>query len=258
MAKYKVDITGINTNELKVLSNEEMTKLFVLYQNGDLDAKEKLINGNLKLVLSILKSFNRNGVNMDDLFQVGVLGLIKAIDNFDISYGLKLSTYAVPLIVGEVKRYLRDNTSIRVSRSTKDLAYQIIKFKDEYLINNGMEATPDIIADALDISVYEISYAIDAMKDPTSIFEPIYNDGGDTIYLADQIADLKDKSIDRDSLIALKNALLNIKKREKEILLARYIVGKTQMELAQELNISQAQVSRLEKSAIEHIRKLIK
>ena len=258
MAKYKVDITGINTNDLKVLSNEEMTKLFVLYQNGDLDAKEKLINGNLKLVLSILKSFNRNGVNMDDLFQVGVLGLIKAIDNFDISYGLKLSTYAVPLIVGEIKRYLRDNTALRVSRSTKDLAYQIIKFKDEYLVSNGIEATPDVIAKALDISEDEISFALDAMKDPTSIFEPIYNDGGDTIYLADQIADLKNNDLNKDELISLKKALHKKKKREKDILLARYIIGKTQMELAKEMSISQAQVSRLEKSAINNIRKLIK
>ena len=258
MAKYKVDITGINTNELEVLSNEEMTKLFVLYQNGDIDAKEKLINGNLKLVLSILKSFNHHGINMDDLFQVGVLGLIKAIDNFDISYGLKLSTYAVPLIVGEIKRYLRDNTLLRVSRSTKDLAYQIIKFKDEYLINNGIEATPDIIANNLGIDEYQIGYALDALKDPTSIFEPIYNDGGDTIYLADQIADLKDKNSDKDALISLRKALLKIKKREKDILLARFIIGKTQTEIAEELNISQAQVSRIEKSAIENVRKLIK
>ena len=258
MSKYKVDITGINTNELQVLSNEEMTKLFILYQNGDLDAKEKLINGNLKLVLSILKSFNRNGVNMDDLFQVGVLGLIKAIDNFDISYGLKLSTYAVPLIVGEIKRFLRDNTALRVSRSTKNLAYQIIKFKDEYLMNNGVEATSDIIANSLGIDEYQIAYALDSLKDPHSIFEPIYNDGGDTIYLADQIADKKDINNDKDALISLRRALLKIKKREKDILLARFIVGKTQTEIARELNISQAQVSRIEKNAIENVRKLIK
>lgn len=258
MAKYKVDITGINTNELEVLSNEEMTKLFVLYQNGDIDAKEKLINGNLKLVLSILKSFNRHGINMDDLFQVGVLGLIKAIDNFDISYGLKLSTYAVPLIVGEIKRYLRDNTALRVSRSTKDLAYQIIKFKDDYLMNNGIEASTEIISKNLGIDEYQIAYALDALKDPSSIFEPIYNDGGDTIYLADQIADLKDKNSDKDALISLRKALLKIKKREKDILLARFIVGKTQTEIARELNISQAQVSRIEKNAIANVRKLIK
>ena len=180
MAKYKVDITGINTSEIEVLSNEEMTKLFVEYQNGNLDAKDRLINGNLKLVLSILRTFNKGNVNLDDLFQVGVIGLIKAIDNFDLSYGLKLSTYAVPLIIGEIKRYLRDNTAVRVSRSTKDLAYQIIKFKDKYLSEHGVDAPPSVISKELDIPEYLISYAMDAMRDPASIFEPIYNDGGDT------------------------------------------------------------------------------
>ena len=154
MSKYKVDITGINTSELRVLTQGEMTSLFIMYQNGSLDAKEKLINGNLKLVLSILKNYNRGNVNMDDLFQVGVIGLIKAIDNFDITYGLKLSTYAVPLIEGEIKRYQRDNTAMRVSRSTKDLAYQIIKFKDEYLVNHGREATPEVISKNLGIDEY--------------------------------------------------------------------------------------------------------
>lgn len=258
MAKYKVDITGINTSDIKVLTNEEMTKLFVQYQSGDLNAKEELINGNLKLVLSILRSFNRSDVNLDDLFQVGVIGLIKAIDNFDLSYGLKLSTYAVPLIIGEIKRYLRDNTAMRVSRSTKDLAYQIIKFKDNYLSEHGVEAPPSLIASILGIDEYIISYALDAMKDPASIFEPIYNDGGDTIYLFDQIADTKDKNSDKDMIISLRKALLKIKTREKNILLERFIIGKTQMEIAEELGISQAQVSRLEKSAISNVRKLIK
>lgn len=258
MAKYKVDITGINTSEIEVLTNEEMTKLFVLYQQGDLDAKEKLINGNLKLVLSILRSFNRGDVNLDDLFQVGVIGLIKAIENFDLSYGLKLSTYAVPLIIGEIKRYLRDNTAMRVSRSTKDLAYQIIKFKDKYLSEHGKEAPPSLIASTLGIDEYVISYALDAMKDPASIFEPIYNDGGDTIYLFDQIADTKEKNSDKDMIISLRKALLKIKEREKNILLERFLIGKTQMEIADELGISQAQVSRLEKSAISNVRKLIK
>lgn len=177
MAKYKVDITGINTSEIEVLSNEEMTKLFVEYQNGNLDAKERLINGNLKLVLSILRSFNKGNVNLDDLFQVGVIGLIKAIDNFDLSYGLKLSTYAVPLIIGEIKRYIRDNTAVRVSRSTKDLAYQIIKFKEKYVSDYGVEPPALVISKELGIDEYLIGYAMDAMKDPASIFEPIYNDG---------------------------------------------------------------------------------
>lgn len=258
MAKYKVDITGINTSEIEVLSNEEMTKLFVEYQNGNLDAKDRLINGNLKLVLSILRTFNKGNVNLDDLFQVGVIGLIKAIDNFDLSYGLKLSTYAVPLIVGEIKRYLRDNTAVRISRSTKDLAYKIIKFKEQYLSDYGVEAPANVIAEALDISEYLVGYAMDAMRDPASIFEPIYNDGGDTIYLFDQIADVKDKNSDKDMIISLRRAILKIKEREKNILLQRFMIGKTQMEIADELGISQAQVSRLEKSAIENVRKLIK
>ncbi len=258
MAKYKVDITGINTSEIEVLSNEEMTKLFVEYQNGNLDAKERLINGNLKLVLSILRSFNKGNVNLDDLFQVGVIGLIKAIDNFDLSYGLKLSTYAVPLIIGEIKRYIRDNTAVRVSRSTKDLAYQIIKFKEKYVSDYGVEPPALVISKELGIDEYLIGYAMDAMKDPASIFEPIYNDGGDTIYLFDQLADTKDKNSDKDMIISLRRALLKIKEREKDILLQRFMIGKTQMEIADEMGISQAQVSRLEKSAIVNVRKLIK
>lgn len=258
MAKYKVDITGINTSEIEVLSNEEMTKLFVEYQNGNLDAKERLINGNLKLVLSILRSFNKGNVNLDDLFQVGVIGLIKAIDNFDLSYGLKLSTYAVPLIIGEIKRYIRDNTAVRVSRSTKDLAYQIIKFKEKYISDYGVEPSALVISKELGIDEYLIGYAMDAMKDPASIFEPIYNDGGDTIYLFDQLADTKDKNSDKDMIISLRRALLKIKEREKDILLQRFMIGKTQMEIADEMGISQAQVSRLEKSAIINVRKLIK
>lgn len=258
MAKYKVDITGINTSEIEVLSNEEMTKLFVEYQNGNLDAKERLINGNLKLVLSILRSFNKGNVNLDDLFQVGVIGLIKAIDNFDLSYGLKLSTYAVPLIIGEIKRYIRDNTAVRVSRSTKDLAYQIIKFKEKYVSDYGVEPPALVISKELGIDEYLIGYAMDAMKDPASIFEPIYNDGGDTIYLFDQLADTKDKNSDKDMIISLRRALLKIKEREKDILLQRFMIGKTQMEIADEMGISQAQVSRLEKSAIINVRKLIK
>lgn len=258
MSKYKVDITGINTNDIKVLSNEEMTYLFVKYKEGDINAKEQLINGNLKLVLSILHSFNRNDINLDDLFQVGVIGLIKAIDNFDLSYGFKFSTYAVHLIVGEIKRYIRDNTAMRVSRSIKDMAYQIIRYKDEYLSEHGIEPSSHNIAKHLGIEEYQVAFALDALKDPTSIFEPIYNDGGDTIYLFDQIADEKDKNNDKDMIISLRKALMKIKEREKSILLERFIVGKTQMEIASELGISQAQVSRIEKSAIENVRKLIK
>lgn len=258
MARYKVDITGINTNELKVLTGEETIKLFERYRAGDMQAKEELVNGNLKLVLSILRSFNKGNYNMDDLFQVGVIGLIKAIDNFDLSYNLKLSTYAVPLILGEVKRYIRDNTSVRVSRSIKDLAYSIINFKEEYFNKNGFEPTNTEIAKALDIEEYQISYALDALKEPMSIFEPIYNDGGDTIYLQDQIADKKDLNSDKDMLISLRRGLNQIKEREREVLVERYIVGKTQMEIAESLNISQAQVSRIEKNAILSLKRIIK
>ena len=258
MAKYKVDITGINTSDIKVLSNKEMNELFFKMKSGDKFAKDELINGNLKLVLSILKRFGNTKYNMDDLFQVGVVGLIKAIDNFDVSLGLRLSTYAVPLIIGEVKRYIRDNTQVRVSRSVKDLAYKIIKFQDEYMSVYGIKPTNEMIAESLGIEEYEISFALDSLKDPMSLFEPIYNDGGDTIYLSDQIADVKDKNTDKDMLISLRKALVKIKQREKDILVSRFIVGKTQMEIAEALGISQAQVSRIEKSAIENVRKLIK
>lgn len=258
MAKYKVDITGVDTNNLEVLSNSETIELFNRLKNGDNSAKEKLVNGNLKLVLSILRSFNNTKCNMDDLFQVGVIGLIKAIDNFDVSLGLRLSTYAVPLIIGEVKRYIRDNTSIRVSRSTKDLAYRIMKFQDDYVSVHGVIPNNKIVADYLGIDEYEIAYALDSLKDPMSIFEPIYNDGGDTIYLSDQIADTKDYNTDRDMLISLRKAIQKIKDREKDILISRFIVGKTQMEIASQMGISQAQVSRIEKNAIQNVRKLIK
>ena len=258
MAKYKVDITGINTNELTVLSSKETIELFQKYQKGDMQAKEALINGNLKLVLSILRKFNKGKFNMDDLFQVGVIGLIKAIENFDLSYNLKLSTYAVPLILGEIKRYIRDNTSLRVSRSIKDLAYAIINYKEAYFNKYGQDPTNELIAQDLNIPEYKIAIALDALKEPMSIYEPIYNDGGDTIYLMDQLADKKDLNSDKDLLISLNRALSKIKKREKDILMARYIVGKTQMEIAKSLNISQAQVSRIEKNAIRNMKRMMK
>ncbi len=254
---YRVDITGINTKDIKVLKNKETIDLFIKYRDGDESAKDKIVEGNLKLVLSILKRFTKSGISADDLFQIGVVGLIKAIDNFDLSYGLQLSTYAVPLIMGEMKRYIRDNTTLRVSRSIKDLAYQIIKFTDEFLSINGYNPSTSQIAQALNIEEYQVGYALDSLKDPVSIFEPIYNDGGDTIYLQDKIADIKETATNQDILIALRKALNDIKDREKEILVKRFIIGKTQMEIAQEFNISQAQVSRIEKSAIKNVRKLI-
>lgn len=258
MSTYKVNITGINTNELKVLTSEENNNLFIKLKQGDESAKEQLVNGNLKLVLSIIKRFNNKNYNLDDLFQVGVIGLIKAIDNFDMSYNLMLSTYAVPLILGEIKRYIRDNTSIRISRSIKDLAYQIVKYKDQFLDMYGIAPTNEQLASYFQVEEYKIAYALDSLKDPVSLFSPIYSEGGDTIYLFDQLS--LDNKIDteKDELIAMKKALNEIKEKEKNILLERFIIGKTQVEIAQELNISQAQVSRIEKTAIKNVRKLIK
>ena len=258
MSKFKVDLIGINTNDLKVLKNNEMIDLFLKYQKGDLLAKEELINGNLKLVLSILKKYNNGKHDMNDLFQIGCVGLIKAVDNFDTSFGVQFSTYAVPLISGEVRRFIRDSTSVRIARSIRDTAYKILKYKDEYIMKNGIEPKNDEICKNLDISNYDLELALNSLKEPTSIFEPIYNDGGDTIYLADQIADIKNNNEDRDSLIGLKKALLKIKTRERNILTDRYIIGKTQSEIASELGVSQAQVSRIEKTAINNVKRLMK
>ncbi len=258
MSRYKVDITGINTNELEVLSNEEMLNLFIEYKNGNTSLKDKLVTYNLKLVLSILKRFNKEKYNMDDLFQIGCIGLIKAVDNFDLSFNCLFSTYAVPLILGEIKRYIRDNTSLRISRSIKDNAYHIIKFKEDYLNKYGKEPSNKEIADYLQIPEYDIATCLDSLCEPVSIFEPIYNDGGDTIYLFDQLADRKDLKSDKDGLISLKRGLESIKERERLVLEQRYLIGKTQTEIANILNISQAQVSRIEKSAIRTLRKIIK
>ena len=257
MARHKVEINGVNTANIKVLSNEEMIDLFIKYKNGDKFAKEDLINGNLKLVLSILKKYHQRVENMDDLFQVGCIGLIKAIDNFDLSFDVKFSTYAVPMILGEIKRYLRDFNSVRVARSIKDTAYQISKFKEEYINNHGKEPTSKEICDALNITEYEASLAIDSSKETISMFEPIYNDGGDVIYLCDQLADKKDDEYSVSDRISLYDALNKLKDKEKYIINSRYIYGKTQMELSEELGISQAQISRLEKSGIDNIKKMI-
>ena len=259
MAIYKVEITGVNTSNLKVLSNEEQMLLFQKMHEGDSLAKEELINGNLKLVLSVLRKFRGQKHNMDDLFQVGVIGLIKAIDNFDLSYNLKLSTYAIPLIVGEVKRFIRDNqSSVRVSRGIKDFAYQILGFKEEFVQKKGFEPSCEELAKHFGVTTYQICNALDSLKEPVSIFEPIYNDGGEPIYLFDQLSDSKEQNDDRDTMLLLKRSLLKLKEREQKILLERYIVGKTQMEIAESLNISQAQVSRIEKNAIRSMKRMMK
>lgn len=257
MARHKVEICGVNTANIKVLTNDEMISLFKKYQAGDAFAKDDLINGNLKLVLSILKKYNNRTDNMDDLFQVGCVGLIKAIDNFDLSHEVKFSTYAVPMILGEVKRYLRDNNSVRIARSIKDTAYRALKVKEELTNSLGREPSVDAIASKLGLPVYEVSSALDSMRDTISMFEPIYNDGGDTIYLADQLADKKNDYYDKDIKIALNDAIKKLKEKEKYILVERYIIGKTQMELSSELGISQAQISRLEKSGLSNLKKMI-
>jgi RNA polymerase sporulation-specific sigma factor len=258
VAKHKVDISGFSTSSIKVLSNKEMVDLFNRLKNGDYSAREELVNGNLKLVLSILKKFVNRTDNMDDLFQIGCIGLLKSIDNFDLSHNVKFSTYAVPMIIGEVKRYLRDNNSIRISRSIKDIAYKVLKLKEEMTTSSGVEPSIEDIAKILNIDKLDIVIALDSLKDPISMFEPIYNDGGDTIFLSDQLEDKKENINSWDIRIYLKDAINTLKDKERRILIDRFIFGKTQMEIADEIGISQAQVSRLEKSAVDNVKKLVK
>ncbi len=256
MSRHKVELTGVNTANIKVLTSDETTELFKKMKEGDPFAREDLINGNLKLVLSILRKFTGKVDNLDDLFQVGCLGLVKAIDNFDISYDVKLSTYACPMIEGEIKRYLRDNNTIRISRSIKDLAYKTLKLKEE-LSSNGKEPSNTEIAKILGVTEYDIANALDSLREPVSMYEPIYNDGGDTIYLFDQIANKEDE-YGLESRLALDKAISNLKEREINILKERFVIGKTQMEIAEELGISQAQISRIEKNAIKTLKKYVK
>lgn len=257
MYNKKVSIPGINTSELKTYSNEEMIELFKRYQNGDQHAKDLLVEGNLKLVLSILKRFKTTEDNINDMFQIGCIGLIKAIDNFDLSLNVCFSTYAVFLIKGEILRAYRDATPIRVSRGTKDIAYKILSYKEKYYNTHGTEPSNKEVATKLGIEEYFISYALTSLKEPVSIYQPIYNDGGDTIYLLDQIANKKEE-YDKETLISLRKAIGNLRPREQEVIYSRYIVGKTQTELSRELNISQAQVSRIEKTALENMKRLVK
>ena len=257
MARHKVEICGVNTANINVLSSEETKQLFIDMKNGDEMARDKLVEGNLKLVLSILKRFSNKVDNLDDLFQVGCLGLVKAIDNFDTSYDVKLSTYACPMIIGEIKRYLRDNSTLRISRSIKDLAYKALKLKEELITSDGREASNKEIAEALGVTEYEVENAIESLREPVSMYEPIYNDGGDTIYLYDQISN-KREEYDLDYKLALDKAISKLKPRDRKILEYRFIIGKTQMEIADELGISQAQISRIEKNAISNLRKYVK
>ena len=253
----KVEICGVNTSRLPTLTRAEKDELFVKIKQGDTDAREKFVQGNLRLVLSVIQRFNNRGENVDDLFQVGCIGLIKAIDNFDLSQNVQFSTYAVPMIIGEIRRYLRDNNSIRVSRSLRDIAYKALQAKERLTIKNDKEPTVNDIAKELNLPKEDVVFALDAIQDPVSLYEPVYNDGADAIYVMDQVSD--DKNTDDNWLeeISLKEALKKLNMREKHILDLRFFKGRTQMEVASELGISQAQVSRLEKSALKHMRKFI-
>jgi len=251
--RNRVEITGVNTSELKTISNEKMMELIIKSQSGDDESRDELVYGNLKLILSVIKKFAHRGENLDDLFQVGCLGLLKAIDNFDMSHGVRFSTYAVPMIIGEIRRYLRDNSSIRVSRSLKDIAYKALHFKEQYLKDNHKEPTAEEIAKALDVEAIDVIISLEAIQDPISIYTPIFNNGSDEIYLIDQIKD-EENSEDRKILeLTIKDGMKRLSKREKSIINERYYLGKTQMEIANEIGISQAQVSRLEKNALKTI-----
>lgn len=253
----KVEICGVNTARLKVLKSDEMKELLIKSHEGDKDAREKLISGNLRLVLSVIQRFGNRGENPDDLFQVGCIGLIKAIDHFDVTQGVQFSTYGVPMIIGEVRRFLRDNNSVRVSRSMRDTAYKAIQCKERMTSEKGQEPTIEEISERLGMRREDVVVALEAIVEPVSLYEPVFSDGGDTIYIMDQVGDGSD---DGDWLeeIAIKQAIRNLSDRERSILSMRFLDGKTQMEVAGEIGISQAQVSRLEKGALGKIKREIR
>ena len=254
MIQGKVEICGVNTSKLPLLKNAEKEELFKRIGDGDDDARKEYINGNLRLVLSVIKRFHSSNENVDDLFQIGCIGLIKAIDNFDATLNVKFSTYAVPMIVGEIRRYLRDANSIRESRSLKDTAYKAIYAKEHLTRINSTEPTVTEIADEIGISKEEIVYALDAIQAPMSLYEPVYTDGGDTLYVMDQISDKKNREEIWVEQISLSEAMKKLSDREYEIITLRFFEGKTQMEVANKIGISQAQVSRLEKNALKTMR----
>ncbi len=255
MANNKVEITGINTNNLPKVSASVQAELMEKIKLGDMKARDEFAVANLRLVLSVVQRFQNRTNNFDDIFQVGCVGLMKAIDNFDVNLGVRFSTYAVPMILGEIKRYLRDNNSIRVSRSLRDTAYKALKAKEELIRLNSKEPTVSEIASYLDMRESEISIALEAISEPISLCDPVYNDGDDTIYLMDQLSDSEDREESWLEKLNLRDALKKLSPREKQIVMLRYYVGKTQMEVSDEIGISQAQVSRLEKNAINSIRK---
>ena len=254
MALNKVEICGVNTSKLPVLTNAEKEMLFERIKKGDTEARDLYIKGNLRLVLSIIKRFSASNENADDLFQIGCIGLMKAIDNFDTTLNVRFSTYAVPMIIGEIRRYLRDNNSIRVSRSLRDTAYKAIHAKEYYMKQNLREPTVQEIASEIGINKEDIVYALDAIQSPVSLYEPVYTEGGDTLYVMDQISDKKNKEEHWIEDISLKEAMNRLETRERNIIEMRFYEGKTQMEVAQEIGISQAQVSRLEKHALKSMK----
>jgi len=258
MALNKVEICGVNTSKLPLLKNEEKEELFARIQEGDMEARELYIKGNLRLVLSVIKRFGSSNENADDLFQIGCIGLIKAIDNFDSTLNVKFSTYAVPMIIGEIRRYLRDNNSIHVSRSLKDTAYKAIYAKEGYMKKHLKEPTINEIAEEIGISKEDIVFAMDAIQTPVSLYDPVYTEGGDTLYVMDQISDKKNKEENWIEEISLSEAVKKLSERERHIIELRFYEGKTQMEVAQDINISQAQVSRLEKNALKAMKSYLK
>ncbi|HCW51711.1 MAG TPA: RNA polymerase sporulation sigma factor SigG [Clostridiales bacterium] len=257
MLVNKVEICGVNTSKLPVLTSAQMKELFEAMHNGDSSARDRLIQGNLRLVLSVIQRFINRGEYVDDLFQVGCIGLIKAIDNFDLGQNVKFSTYAVPMIIGEIRRYLRDNNSIRVSRSLRDIAYKALQIRDSLVSKHSREPTISEIADELKMPREEVVFALDAIQEPISLFDPVYHDGGDPIYVMDQIGDEKNQDSAWLEGISIREAMNKLSEREKLILSLRFYEGKTQMEVADEIGISQAQVSRLEKAALGHMKKLM-
>lgn len=256
MSRQKVEICGVDTSKLPVLKNEEMKKLFIrMQQEDDISAREELVNGNLRLVLSVIQRFNNRGEYVDDLFQVGCIGLMKSIDNFDLKHNVRFSTYAVPMIIGEIRRYLRDNNPIRVSRSLRDTAYKALQVREQLIAKTSKDPTTAEIAAELGVQPSDITFAMDAIQDPVSLFEPIYNDGGDPIFVLDQLRNESENDANWLDNLSLKEGMHRLNEREKMILNKRFFQGKTQMEVADEIGISQAQVSRLEKAAIEEMNK---
>ena len=260
MQYSKVEICGVNTSNLKVLSEKQKQELLIKIKNGtpseSKKARDEMINGNLRLVLSVIQRFTNRGENPDDLFQVGVIGLIKAIDNFDPSLNVRFSTYGVPMIIGEIRRYLRDNSAVRVSRSMRDTAYRAMQIKEQLTAKNNREPTVEEIAKLMDMPKENVVLALEAVVEPVSLYEPVFSDGSDTVYVMDQIGDSTDDSTWFDEL-SIKEAILNLSDREKRIITLRFFRGKTQMEVANEIGISQAQVSRIEKGALDFIKKNI-